>query len=83
MTEEFNIGDQISFDPGHEAGIEYGFVTGKNIRYVFCRFWSKTNLGSLRTLANSEGCNPEKLKKLPENVPQEIINEWLKYLGYE
>lgn len=78
----FKIGDQICFDPGHESGKEYGFVARANSEIVFCRFWSKTNLGSLRTLANSEGCDPRQLSKTGENVPKEIIDAWLQYLGY-
>ncbi len=80
---EFKIGDQIVYDPGHESGIEHGFVTDVRSETVFCRFWSPTNLGSLRTLANSEGCPFSSLSKTGENVPQEIIEAWLKYLEYK
>ncbi len=78
------IGDQILYDPGHESGRECGFITGVKStgETIFCRFWSRHNLGFLRTLANSEGCRKEDLVKTGENVPQQIVKAWLKYLGY-
>lgn len=79
----FEIGDQIVFNPGHESGKEYGFVTGSNEKgFIACRFWSRDNLGSLRNMANSEYCNPRQLEKTGENVPQYIVNSWLLHLGY-
>lgn len=78
--QQINIGDQIRFDSNSEANMEYGFVIGKSNTMVYCRFWSKTVLGSLRTLANSESCEPSTINKTGLNVPQQIINEWLKYI---
>jgi len=74
----FKRGDQIVYNCYNKT--EFGFVTGTNKKYVFCRFWSATNIGSLRTLANSEGCRTEYLNKTGENVPPVIIQAWLKYI---
>ena len=75
------IGDQIVFKYPHGKR-EYGFVTSITDR-VFCRFWSESNLGSLRTLSCSEACDIELIEKTGENVPQEIINAWLGYIEGE
>lgn len=80
--ESFKIGEQIVFIYSHGEK-QYGFVTGQNDKYIFCRFWSKDNLGSLRTLSSSEACLLENLQKTGENVPQQIIDAWLNYLDYE
>jgi hypothetical protein len=82
---KFKMGDQIVFHPWHESGKEYGFVTGTTSNgSVACRFWSENNLGSMRTMANSELCNPKQLTKIGDagNVPKEIVEAWLVYLGY-
>ena len=75
-AQDFNEGDQIIFG----ENMEPGFVTSHTDKVVFCRFWSPTNLGSLRTLANSESCNPADLNKTGENVPDAIIQHWLEYI---
>lgn len=75
-VKDFKEGDQIVYGRDREPG----FVTSTTNESVFCRFWSTTNIGSLRTLANSESCNPRDLNKVPENVPQEIVELWIKYI---
>lgn len=77
-AKDFKRGMQIIYNGG--IGDGPGFVTSTNPNYVFCRFWSMSNYGALRTTANSEACNPNDLKPVGENVPQEIIEAWLKYL---
>ena len=72
-------GDQIVFTYSHGAK-QWGFVTSKNSKHVFCRFWSDLNLGSLRTLSCSEGCEPSMVEKTGENVPQPIIEAWLELI---
>lgn len=79
-TEDFKRGMQIIYYGGLIG--DPGFVTGINSKFVFCRFWSKSNYGALRTTANSEACNPNNLKRVGEEVPQQIIKAWLKYLEY-
>ena len=75
-SEDFNEGDQIVFGDDMEPG----FVTSHTDKVVYCRFWSSTNLGSLRTMANSESCNPADLNKTPQNVPDSIIRNWLNHI---
>lgn len=77
---EFKRGDQIKYTDG-VGSVERGFVTDVRETAVFCRFWSVQYPGSLRTLANSEGCNPEDLTK-EDFVLQGIVDEWLDHLGY-
>lgn len=79
---EFKRGDQIKYNPGH-CKPEYGFVTEVRGEVVFCRFWSNFQGGELRTIANSESCNPRDIKLCRTNIPHVIIDAWLKHLGYE
>ena len=87
---EFKRGDQIKYNPGH-CDVEYGFVTevrkfrldiGEPSETIFCRFWSNYQAGQLRTMANSESCNARDIKKCVTDIPESIINAWLKHLGY-
>ncbi len=80
--DKFKRGDQIKYDPGH-CEPEYGFVTENSKFGTFCRFWSNFQAGQLRTIANSESCNVRDIKKYGSDIPQVIINAWLKHLGYE
>lgn len=79
---KFKRGDQIIYNPGH-CEPEYGFVTENSKFGTFCRFWSNCRPGHLRTTANSENCNIRDIEKFSSNIPQVIINAWLKHLGYE
>lgn len=53
-------GTQIRYVPNHASGVEDdlrcedGFVTTDKGDSVFCRFWSRTNIGQLRTKSCSE-----------------------------
>ena len=58
---ELSRGTQIAYVPTHAGGdlehpdVEFGFVMNKPGHVgVFCRYWRKTHLGELRTVANSE-----------------------------
>ena len=81
--EDFKTGLQIRYTPTGETG----FITSYTTKTVFCRFWDKNNLGSLRTTANSEACNPRDLESLLSlyirPVPSEIINSWLEWIKNE
>jgi len=55
----FKTGTQIVYIPNHaedenDSVCEEGFVTSINEKGVFCRYWSKHEPGTLRTMANSE-----------------------------
>jgi hypothetical protein len=65
---EFEKGDKIIYVPTHANGdknhpdCELGYVTSVNKNgVVFCRFFYPD--GRLRTVANSEGCDPADLVK--------------------
>ena len=64
---KFGRGMQVAYVPTHADGdllhpdVEFGFVTSVRSDTVFCRYWSKYELGELRTKANSEGCSPSLL----------------------
>ena len=77
--EDFKTGLQIRYTPTGETG----FITSYTTKTVFCRFWSKSFIGTLRTTANSEGCNPRDLESLSQNIPSEIINSWLEWIKNE
>ena len=80
-------GDQIAYVPYHaqirtdahwrtwnpdHPDVEFGFVTGQNDQFAFCRFWAKGQLGTLRTVANSEATLRDCLIKY-ESVPQRQV----------
>lgn len=68
-SKAFKEGDTVIYVPTHAHGdtthpdCEHGFVTSVSERTgtVFCKFYNKD--GTLRTVANSEGCNPADLVK--------------------
>ena len=87
---EFNRGDQIIYIPGHAMGdpnhkdCEHGFVDQVTPAAVFCRYFSKTNIGVLRTRANSEATNVTDLMRSPSSmVPQEVVDAWLTIIDWE
>ena len=55
-----NPGTQIAYIPTHAEGninhpdVEFGFVVSERDDNHFCRYWRKSHLGELRTVANSE-----------------------------
>ena len=80
----FKPGDQIVYIPTHADGdllhkdCEKGFVTSivPRTNTVRCRYWSKFHEG-LRTIANSEGCDPSLLVKSVTR-PQSHVDNLLK-----
>jgi hypothetical protein len=78
----FEPGDQIIYIPTHanddpyHPDAELGFVTSKNNKVVFCRYWDGQRL---RTTANSEATNPDDLY-LWDSRPQREIDNLLKSL---
>lgn len=59
IPQDLQKGTQIIYVPNHADGIDHpdcekGFVTTVGRRGAFCRYWSKHDLGKLRTMANSE-----------------------------
>ena len=86
---EFKRGNQIVYIPGHAQGnpnhpdCEHGFVDQVTPAAVFCRYFSKTNVGVLRTRANSEATNAADLMKASSFVPQEVVDAWLTIIDWE
>ncbi|MCK5607655.1 hypothetical protein KAR91_37570 [Candidatus Pacearchaeota archaeon] len=84
---EYPPGTQIMYVPSHTEPYSkfcaYGFIFSYNEMYVFCRFFNDNNFSSvkgyedLRTVANSEACNPEDLN-LHISRPQEIVDACVK-----
>lgn len=67
------VGKQIVYNGAGRDKQEFGFVSSwRNNGTVFCRFWSKQDSTSLRTVANSEACNIHDLEVYPI-VPQEFV----------
>lgn len=75
-------GSQIIYVPLHAAGdidhpdAEPGFVFANQTTHgnlVACRFWDKRRPGELRTKANSESCNLERLHFV-DTRPQEEVD---------
>ena len=66
-TGGFEKGTQIIYVPthaedAHDPYCEHGFVTSKNAKWIFCRFWhSAPNEKELRTKGNSEPVKREHL----------------------
>lgn len=59
-------GLQIVYVPQHADGVDHkdaeaGFITSVRGDIAFCRYWSKRSPGELRTKANSEGTQIERL----------------------
>jgi len=74
------VGMQIAYIPLHAEGdlhhedVELGFVTSSRGSTAFCRYWRKGELGTLRTLANSESTPMNRL--IPYSlVPQEYVDK--------
>ncbi len=66
---ELYVGKPVVFDDEYRD-LEHGFVTSWNDRFVYCRFFrsaSHIRLISLRTVANSEACDPKHLYPFPLN----------------
>ncbi len=73
----FKRGDQIAYIPNHaedlfHKDVEFGFVTGVNSKFVFCRYWSKYNSEELRTTSCSESTPPECLKRYTSHSQKQI-----------
>lgn len=85
----FERGDQVVCIPVHarlpgcdQKDWQYGFVTSLNAdeTTVFCRFWQRGAEGwALRTVANSEGCNPDDLLYV-RSAAEEKVAELLESL---
>jgi len=79
----FYRGQQIVYIPSHANGnikhpdCEFGFVTGVNsVGDPYCRYWSKSSPGELRTKANSE-CTPKQLVRLHDSRDPHTISSLL------
>ena len=90
------MGDQIIYIPNHvddgdgpldapvdHPDVEAGFVTGTGSagKSYFCRYWSKTFPGTLRTMANSELTPASRLRRY-DTVAPAVVRGWLRKLGY-
>ena len=84
---EFEQGTQIAYIPNHADGdinhhdVEFGFVTSRRGDRVFCRYWIKGRIGTLRTTANSE-CTPAENLVEHKSVDPRIIEYLLDVAGY-
>ena len=84
----YPAGTQIAYIPIHAHGkidhpdVEFGFVTSASDtgEYHFCRFWRRGELGSLRTLGNSE-LTPNDRLIAHESVPQAVVVKLLGEIG--
>lgn len=80
-------GTQILYIPNHAKGefnhqdIEEGFVTSHTSKkdFVFCRYWSKSYPGELRTKSCSEA-TPLGNLLIKNTRPQRVVEELLKEL---
>jgi hypothetical protein len=88
---DFKRGDQIVYipqhakgDPGH-ADCEHGFISCiDDDGAIYCRYFSKTNIGILRTRANSEATPLGGLIHSPASlIPQEVVDAWLTIIEWE
>ncbi len=78
---KLTVGDQIAYSSHNLDQNEYGFISKINNGNIYCRFWSGMMLGSIRNISTGELCTMENLILTGPNVPQEIINAWLKFLN--
>jgi hypothetical protein len=78
-------GTQIAYVPRHANGdldhpdVETCFVTSVNGDAAYCRYWSKSHPGELRTKANSE-LTPLCLLEEIDSELQELVDELLAVL---
>lgn len=63
-------------------GVEWGFVTSDNGKFVFCRYFMGIGR-ELRTTGNSEATSPEGLYAIEMGKRAGLIRRLLKELGYE
>lgn len=71
---ELYVGKPILYDGGNYND-EYGFITGWDGHFVYCRFFRydrPSKLKELRTVTKSEACDVKRLYSFPLN--QENIN---------
>ena len=70
---------QVQQDPLKHRDVEFGFITSVGDKFVFCRFWYKSDLTRLRTKANSEAVSPEDLtfyQSVPELRVRSALEEY-------
>ncbi len=80
-NKQFKNGDQVFHFLPDSSSSEYGFISIIVNGNIFCRFWSGMMLGSIRNISTGELCSKENLRLTGQNVPQEIISAWLKFLN--
>lgn len=88
MNDIFPPGTQIVYLPSHAKNnlshldVEYGFVEGPAYsKYLrTCRFWRKDKHGELRTVANGEVAEVDRLLRY-NSVPQTVVDELLRQLA--
>ena len=88
MKHSLDSGTQIVYVPLHAQGnanhpdAEEGFIFAihaSNPNLVHCRFWNKRSPSELRTKANSELCNTERLHFV-DTRPQEDVDAMIKWI---
>jgi len=62
----------IGFDGFNHPDAEFGFIVSPTQAGAFCRFWRKGELGTLRTVANSESTHYRNIF-LHKSVPDRIV----------
>jgi hypothetical protein len=80
-----NLLDHPDCEPGFVASVPEPFHnTGepRKVTAVFCRYWSKTHPGELRTKANSES-TPIDYLWLKDTRLQDEVDALMKELGYD
>lgn len=76
-SRKFPVGTQIIYVPNHvddenDPRCEQGFVTSINKQGAFCRYWSKHDPNTLRTMANSELTPFDRLLARDTHLPGEV-----------
>ena len=87
-------GTQIVYIPDHvgamytapswleKRGCDWGFVSSIRGDVAFCRYWSKTEIGELRTKSCSEGTPIRNLKEV-RSAPQATVDAMLARIDAE
>ncbi|MDA3808633.1 MAG: hypothetical protein PF440_12065 [Thiomicrorhabdus sp.] len=85
-------GDQIAYIPNHvkskglmHKDVEFGFVNSispTDNETIFCRYWLKSDIGELRTVANSEATNIRDLIEY-DSVSQSVVDDTITMIKKE
>ena len=85
--QDLKPGTQIIYVPDHADGVDHpdceeGFITSGTKLGAFCRYWSKNDLGKLRTMSCSE-LTPFKNLVIKNTNLQTVVDSWLRTIKDE